>query len=381
MTTFMGYKRSDGKVGVRNHVIAVATVACVNGVVEQLAARVPEVIPLVHIDGCYSFVNSPYFTRTVLNVCCNPNHYAVIIIGLGCECDNAKELGEKIAATGKKVFSAITQEDGGSMKVLDAACEAARAFVKETEAMEREPCDIGALILGTECGGSDALSGITANPAIGHLSDWIVSKGGTSILSESDELKGCEAMLAERAATPEIAQKIWDIIPPWPEQRFDKDYLKGGMTNILEKSLGCLSKGGTSTVMGVSEYGEDISGRKGLIIMDGTGYDPESCTGLVASGAQIIVFSSGHGNPLGFPSAPTIKICSNPVRYIELGGDSMESDIDINAGAIISEGISAEEMGDRLVKFFIDVANGKQTKPELHKHGGLMCIYRNTIAF
>ena len=209
--TFMGYVRPDGTVGIRNHVVAIATVCCVNGVIERIAREVPGVVPLLHTDGCGAIKEIARFRKTLVGICKNPNNYACIIIGLGCEPENAKNLSNIIAESGKPVFTAIVQEDGGSGKVGLAAIEAAKKFVEESKKCVREEVPLSKLIFGTECGGSDAMSGITANPAIGYVSDWVVRNGGTSILTETTELIGAEHILAARAVNKEVSDKIYKI--------------------------------------------------------------------------------------------------------------------------------------------------------------------------
>ncbi|HWP79311.1 MAG TPA: UxaA family hydrolase [Candidatus Acidoferrum sp.] len=391
MITFKGYVRPDGTVGVRNHVIAVATTCCANGVIERIAREVPGVIPLIHTDGCGAVGEAERFHKTIVGICKNPNNYAAIIIGLGCEADDAKQVGREVAAGGKPVFASVIQEDGGSDKVAVAAIEAAKKLLEDAKKCERQDVPISKLILGTECGGSDALSGVTANPAIGYVSDWVVANGGTSILTETTELVGTEHLLAARAATKEVADKIYKIIydteeevrkvmGPTASRVIARGNMEGGMSTIQEKSLGCVRKGGTSTIMEVIDYADPIpESLKGLIIMDGPGYDTDSMTGMFASGAQVALFSSGRGNPIGFPSAPVIKLCSNPLTYESVGGDG--GDMDINCGRIISEGISPKELGEYCVSYLLDVLDGKQTMPEAHNQGGALCIYQTTRPF
>lgn len=266
-TTFMGYHRPDGHVGIRNYVIAVGNCSCSNGIVNQIAAQVPGVIPMIHTDGCSTPRENERWRETLIGVCCNPNVYAAIIIGVGCETDDAKEIGKRVEkeSNGKPVFAAVVQQDGGGRKVIEAAVEAAKKFVADAEKVERKEAPVSKLILATECGGSDAFSGITANPAIGYVSDWIVANGGTSILSEIPELFGTEEILARRSITPEVGQKVKNLIYEWEERTrsllgentgraLARGNMEGGLTTIQEKALGCVHKGGTSTVMDVIDY-------------------------------------------------------------------------------------------------------------------------------
>ncbi|WP_299965009.1 UxaA family hydrolase [uncultured Oscillibacter sp.] len=390
-TTFMGYYRPDGQVGIRNYVIAVANCSCANGIINQIAARVPGIVPMIHTDGCSTPRENERWRETLVGVCCNPNVYAVVLVGVGCETDDAKEIGQRVAKESKKpVFAAVVQQDGGGAKVIEAAVKAGRQFVADSARCVRQEAPISKIILATECGGSDAFSGITANPAIGYVSDWIVNNGGTSILSEIPELFGTEEILARRSITPEVGQKVKDLIYEWQERTrcllgentgrtLARGNMDGGLTTIQEKALGCVHKGGTSTVMDVIGYSERIGDRKGLIIMDGPGYDTDNVTGCVASGAQLFMFSTGRGNPLGYPIAPVIKICSNSKTYYAVGGD--EGDMDINAGAIITDGMKPEELGEKCIEYLLDVCNGKQTRPEILGYGGAMCVWSTSSPF
>ena len=391
-TTFMGYHRPDGHVGIRNYVIAVGNCSCANGIVNQIAAQVPGVIPMIHTDGCSTPRENERWRETLIGVCCNPNVYAAIIIGVGCETDDAKEIGKRVEkeSCGKPVFAAVVQQDGGGQKVIEKAVEAAKKFVADAEKVERKEAPVSKLILATECGGSDAFSGITANPAIGYVSDWIVANGGTSILSEIPELFGTEEILARRSITPEVGQKVKNLIYEWEERtRFllgentgrtlARGNMDGGLTTIQEKALGCVHKGGTSTVMDVIDYSERVGDRKGLLVMDGPGYDTDNVTGHFAAGAQLFLFSTGRGNPLGYPTAPVIKICSNSNTYYAVGGDN--GDMDINAGAVITDGMTPEELGDKCIEYLLDVCNGKKTRPEIMGYGGAMCVWSTSSPF
>ena len=387
----MGYYRPDGQVGIRNHVIIVGNCSCANGIVNQIAAQVPGTNPMIHTDGCSTPGEFERWRKTLIGVCCNPNIYATVLIGVGCETDDAKEIGEQIRQrSGKPIFAAIVQDDGGGMKVIEAGVQAARQFVADAEKEVRKEAPISKLVFGTECGGSDALSGITANPAIGYVSDWVVANGGTAILSETPELIGTEEILARRSITPEVGDKVKKIIYDWEElvrsllgpqasRTLARGNMAGGLTTIQEKSLGCVHKGGSTTVMDVIDYADPIGDRKGLVIMDGPGYDTDSLTGIFATGAQLFMFSTGRGNPLGYPVAPVIKICSNSKTYYAVGGDN--GDMDINAGAVITEGLKPEELGERCVEYLLDVCNGKQTRPEANGYGGAMCVYSSTSPF
>jgi altronate dehydratase large subunit len=317
--------------------------------------------------------------------------YAVVLIGVGCETDDAKEMAEQIRLiSDKPIFAAIVQEDGGGDAVIDKAVQAAKRFLKDAQTCERVQIPVSGIVFGTECGGSDALSGITANPTIGRVSDWSVENGGTVLLSETAEFFGTEDILAARAISPEIGERIRKMI--YKEEIAVRKYMgeqvsriiargnmAGGITTIQEKALGCIRKGGTSTIIDVIEYGDPIGNRRGLVIMNGPGYDPVSLTGMFASGAQVFMFSTGRGNPLGFPAAPCIKICSNSQTYQKVGG--IDGDMDINAGLIADGAMSTEELGKVSIQYLLDVCEGKQTKPEMKKYGGTVCVYQDSPPF
>lgn len=384
MVTFQGYLRPDGQVGIRNNVICMATTNYVNSLVSQISQRVPGIIPLRHTDGAGDKKKSPYYSKLLINLARNPNHYAIILVGMGNDDSCDKEIAEGIGQLNKPFFYANLKKEGTRDKLIDHAVQIAKSFLRDAEKEKRQEIPISRIIMGTECGGSDALSGITANPSIGYVSDWLVSEGGTSILTETAEMIGCEKILADRAITPELSKEIYERITNMRDMVIEVSGLdaasvspgnmKGGLTTIQEKSLGCINKGGTSPITGLFDYGDLVGDRKGLLIMDGTNHDAESQTGLFASGAQIVMFSSGRGSPLGFPSCPVIKICSNPQSYLHMGGD-----IDINAGQIITDGISLQQFGDQCVKFFLDVLNGKQTVTEANRYWGPVGIAKRLI--
>ena len=385
MVTFNGYVRPNGRVGVRNHVAVIANCSCANGIVDRISAEVPGVVPLIHTYGCSIPGEFDRWRRILIGVCSNPNVYGVILVGVGCETDDAKEIGEQIRRiSGMPVFAQIVQEDGGCEAVISKCCAEARKMLAGAAVCQRQPVPLSELVFGTQCGGSDALSGITANPAIGYVSDWVVANGGSVLLTEVAEMIGTENVLAGRAATPEVAEKIRYIIEaeelevrkwlgPEASRIIARGNIAGGLTTIQEKALGCIKKGGTSTIMDVLEYGMPIEGRKGLVIMRGPGYDPVSLTGLFSTGAQALCYSTGRGNPLGFPLAPCVKICSNSKTYYAMGGD--DGDMDINAGAVVTEGLSPDELGQRCVNYLLDVLNGKLTVPEKRGLGGALCVF------
>ena len=384
--TFNGYIRPNGAVGIRNHVVAIANCSCANGIVNRICAEVPDVIPLIHTYGCSIPGEFDRWRRVLTGVCANPNIYGVLLIGVGCETDDAKVIGRMIRErSGMPVFAQIVQDDGGCEAVISKCIAQARKFLQEAADCRRQEAPLSSLVLGTQCGGSDALSGITANPAIGYVSDWLVENGGTVLLTEMAEMIGTEDTLAARSVTPEVGQRVKDAIlaeevevrkwlGPEASRIIARGNMAGGLTTIQEKALGCIKKGGTSPIVDILEYGEPIGPRKGLVIMRGPGYDPVSLTGLFSTGAQVMFYSTGRGNPLGFPVAPCIKICSNSKTYYAMGGD--DGDMDINAGAVVTDGLKPEELGERCISYLLDVLNGKLTVPEKRGLGGALCVFQ-----
>jgi altronate dehydratase large subunit len=366
---FQGYKRPDGKCGVRNHVMVLSSVSCANGVVNAIGREVPEVKAVTHPEGCGRGIADVEITgRTVAGLCNNPNVASILIVGLGCEFMKAPQLAEQAQASGKRVESLVIQEQGGTRKTTAKGIEIARNMLAEAGSLTREDCGWDKLVLGLECGGSDALSGVTANPLVGVAADWLVAQGGTVILSETTEMIGTEEVLRKRAATPEIGEKLYGMIKdhtafvkealgPFASMVISPGNMEGGLTNITEKSLGCIIKGGTSPVVEVVAYGVEPSAG-GLVLMDTPGSDIFSLTGMAAGGAQILLFTTGRGSPVGFPIAPVVKIASNSELF-----NMMEDDMDLNAGRLL-EGVSIADAGKELVDLIKRVAEGEQPKAE-----------------
>ena len=389
MTTYQGFVRTNGRVGIRNHVVAIANCSCANGLINRIATAVPEIVPLIHTYGCSIPGEFERWRRILTGVCSNPNIYGVILVGVGCETYDAKEMGEIIHnLSGMPVFAQIVQEDGGCEAVIEACVQQAKVMLRGASECRRSEVPVSTLVFGTQCGGSDALSGITANPAIGYVSDWVVSEGGTVLLTEMAEMIGTADILANRAVNVAVADDSRralageaGVVRRWmgPEASriIARGNMEGGLTTVQEKALGCIKKGGTTPIVDVLEYGEPIGERKGLVIMRGPGYDPVSLTGLFATGAQVFFFSTGRGNPLGFPVAPCIKICSNSKTYAAVGGGS-DGDMDLNAGAVVTEGLAPEELGARCVRYLLEVLNGMQTVPERHGLGGALCVFQSS---
>ena len=380
MDTFLGYERTNGSVGVRNHVAVIPTVACANGVVGLIAREAPGAVPLFHGHGCgRAGRDLELHVRTLTNLAKHPNVGAVLVVGLGCEVITAEFLASAIEESGKSVQSVVIQEEGGSLKSAAKGKGVALGLIESVGEQERAEIGIDRLVLGLECGGSDAFSGITANPAVGVVADRLVEKGGTVILTENTEMIGTSHILERRACTPDVAaevksmiqtaeQRTRDILGPFASMVIAPGNVDGGMSSIQEKSLGCIAKGGTSSIMQVVDYA-GVPTSKGLVLMDAPGYDTESTAGLAASGAQVILFTTGQGNPMGFPLVPVIKIASTSRLY-----RSMEDDMDINAGAVL-EGRSLSDVAESIIKLLCRVLGGELSKAEKNEQGGIACLY------
>ena len=360
--------------GIRNHVIILPSVACSVEVGNAIARQVKDVIAISHPHGCAQLpFDAEQTLRTVVGVGKNPNVAAVLVVGLGCELLSAPSLASKIAESGKPVKSLVIQEVGGSPKTIREGIRIVKKMLADASRLKKEKVGLDSLILGVECGGSDACSGLSANPALGVTSDLFVKEGGTVILSETTESVGAEHILARRAVNREVRKKIFEIVKRTEMRALSLGLdigkanpapgnYEGGITTLEEKSLGCVMKGGTGKIMEVLEYSEAPT-KKGLILMDTPGHDAESVTGLIAGGTQIIAFTTGRGNPMGTPITPVIKIATNSYMY-----SRMKDNMDLNAGEIITGKKSVEEMGEKIFQEVLKVASGKLTKNEILGH-------------
>lgn len=369
MTTFQGFRRANGTVGIRNHVLVLPSVMCANHVVDRIGRAVPEAITVGHPTGC-SQVGADFeqTKRTMAGFAANPNVAAVLVVGLGCETNESKALAHEIAARGQRVEVLGIQETGGTTETIARGIAIVRELVREAAAWQRETCAVSELILGTECGGSDGFSGITANPALGYASDRLVAAGGTVILAEVPELVGAEHLLAARAGEP-VAAKLYEMIERVEARaramHVDMRYgnptqgnIAGGLSTIEEKSLGAAYKGGSSALREVVEYAERPAER-GLVVMDTPGQDIEQMTGMVAGGAQVVVFTTGRGTPTGSPIAPVIKVATNTAMF-----EKMRENMDVNAGTILDGSRTLEQVGDEIFDWIVDAANGREPAAE-----------------
>ncbi len=371
--TFMGYRNPDGSVGIRNHVVVLPMVICANSVVQQIEKQVPEVIAIPHTHGCtLDPISNQEITAVFGGIGSNPNVAGIILVALGCESVLMDEVAAIIGKTKKPVETLIIQQLGGTTNTIAKGVKLAKALLEGARQREREPIPSSELIVGTECGGSDGYSGLSANPAVGVASDLHVDRGGTVVLSEITEFLGAETIVADRCATPEVRTQLLDLVD-WTEQSLARlgssnvaditpGNMKGGLTTIEEKSLGCIKKGGSRVVQEVVGYGE-IPTKRGLIVMDTPGHDIESMTGITAGGAHLIVFTTGRGTPTGTPICPVIKVSSNTACYL-----NMQDNIDVDAGLVLSKTETLESMGAIIYGEILEVASGKQTKAELSEN-------------
>jgi altronate dehydratase large subunit len=303
----------------------------------------------------------------------HPNVAGVLLVGLGCEVITPDVIAGELAKVGQRVETISIQEAGGTTRCVEEGKRLAERLLTEASDVDRESVDVSELILGLECGGSDAFSGLTANPALGIASDLLIAEGGSAIFSETTEMLGTEQVLTKKAANAEVEKRIYEIIAAAEAKAKSMGVdirgsqpspgnIEGGLTSIEEKSLGCIRKGGSTTIMQVVKYAEQAT-KKGLIIMDGTALDVMNNTGLLASGAQVIVFTTGRGTPVGTPIAPVIKVSTNSVTY-----NKMKDNIDINAGVIVDGQGTLRSVGEQIFNEIVEVASGKLTKAEILGH-------------
>jgi altronate dehydratase large subunit len=371
---FWGYRRSNGRVGVRNHVLVFPTVICASAAAQKIADAVPGTVFVTHQHGCgHLGEEKEHMIRAMTGFCSNPNVGGVLLVGLGCEMLTAELLGEELRAAGQRVETLATQAMQGTAEAVARGKELAQRLLKEAEAAQRQQVDVSGLMLGAKCGGSDTLSGLTANPATGVASDMLVSMGGSAIFTETPELLGAEQVLARRAADEDVRDRIWEVTSRTEnrikalgldvrEAEPGPGNIEAGLTTLAEKSLGAIRKGGTTPIVEVVEYGQKPS-KKGLVIMDGPAHDVVSVTGMIAAGAQVVVFTTGVGTAVGAPIAPVIKVSSNSPLY-----QRWEDNIDLNAGAILDGEETLQSLGERLFQEIIEVASGKLTKAEILGH-------------
>jgi altronate dehydratase large subunit len=370
--SILGYVRSDGKVGIRNHLLVMSTVICSSFVTRRIADQVQGAVAIENPFGCGQLEPDLEITRrTLVNTAKNPNVGGVLVVGLGCEQIQADDLVREIEKTGKPVEKVVIQEeDGGTPAAIEKGVRLLRKMAEEVLSQRPEEVDMSNLVLGVECGGSDATSGLASNPVVGYVADRVVDLGGTVILSETPEMIGAEDILANRAVSREVGERIVRTVRRWVElaASYNVDLvgtqpapgnIAGGISTIEEKSLGAIIKGGSRPVQGMVDYAEEVRG-KGLWLMDTPGYDIMSVVGMVAGGATLVIFTTGRGTPTGNPIAPVIKVTANPQT-----ARKMRENIDFDASTVTLGQETIEQAGERLFKLVIDVARGKPTRAEL----------------
>ena len=387
--TFQGILRADGSVATRYYIGVLTTVNCSAQVARMISEHfrmsgelkafpnVDGVVALTHKSGCAGGEETEgnhVLRRTVAGYARHPNFAAVLIIGLGCESNQLPRLvAEEHLKTGPRLHTLVIQETGGTRKTVDAGIDYIRKLLPEANAVKRQTLPAKHLILGLQCGGSDGFSAITANPALGVAADLLVQNGGTAILSETPEIYGAEHMLLGRAVSQEVGQKLLDLLRWWEvyaekngeslDNNPSPGNKAGGLTTILEKSLGAAAKGGHADLVDVYKYAEPIT-RHGFVFMDTPGYDPVSVTGQVAGGANLICFTTGRGSCFGCKPAPSLKLTTNTPMF-----NRMADDMDINCGAILDGGASVEEMGKQIFELILKTASGQRSRSELLGYG------------
>jgi altronate dehydratase large subunit len=391
---FNGYKREKGPAGIRNHVIVLPTIGCINELASEIAYRVKEAVPLLHNHACIRLgPDLLRARRTLAGIGTNPNIHSVLLVGLGCESITAEELAEEILPY-KRVEAVTVKKEGKYGSALEKGAAVLQELVEKASDVEREKCDIADLTVGIKCGGSGSVSAIASNPATGQAADLLVEKGGRVIFSETAEVIGAEHVLAGRAVDKKVREKLLRCVDRMKREIADygvdilgseptKGNIAGGLTTIEEKSLGAIIKGGNSPLVGVLEYGEKPS-TQGLYFMDGTTQASQLFLGMFAAGAQIQVFSFGGGlparfrglpsYPCGIPVFPVIKVLGNPEDIEE------REYFDIYAGDIISGKMSVKEVGKSIFDEFVGVASGKITITEKrYGYRELLQLYANGL--
>ena len=390
--TFMGFIRPDGRVATRNYVGILCSVNCSATVARAIAdhfrrdirpealadyPNVDGVVALTHGYGCGVDPEGEGLTilrRTLAGYARHPNFAAVAMIGLGCETNQIGGILHKHGLEREpRLHSFTIQETGGTAKSVARGIELIKELLPEVNAVERQQVAASHLILALQCGGSDGYSGITANPALGAAADLLVRHGGTVVLSETPEIYGAEHLLTRRAVSREVGEKLVSRIRWWEDycarnnaemnNNPSAGNKAGGLTTILEKSLGAVAKGGTTNLVEVCEYAEPVTA-KGLVFMDTPGYDPVTVTGQVGGGANLICFTTGRGSAFGFVPTPSLKLASNTALW-----QRQEEDIDLNCGGIIDGTATIDETGEEIFRLMLDCASGKKSKSELHGYG------------
>ncbi|MFS0634328.1 UxaA family hydrolase [Mesobacillus foraminis] len=374
MKTFKGYRRPNGKVGIRNHLLLLPTVVCANQVVNRIQQQVPGSVAIPHQHGCSQVGEDKERTHKVLvGMGKNPNVGAVLVVSLGCEVMNAEQIRDEIAETGKPVIWIDIQDEGGSVNTIEKGTELAKELLQQIENIPYESVPLSELIVGVKCGGSDATSGLCSNPALGRASDLMIAEGGSIVMGETTEIIGAEHLLAEKAVHDDVKKKLYDSIARFEREieRMGVDMrggnpspgnIEGGLSSIEEKSLGCISKAGTAPLQGVIDYANEIPGA-GFYFMDSPGNDIECVSGMAAGGVQLVCFTTGRGTPTGNPIVPVIKISGNEVM-----ARRMADNIDVDTSPVLQGTESLQQAGERIFNEIVTVASGQETKAEILGH-------------
>ena len=382
--TFEGYVRADGRVGTRNYIGIVSTVNCSASVCKAIArgfegsaalAGLDGVVAITHGSGCGMSAEGEgleLLRRTLRGYAVHPNFAAVLVIGLGCEVNQVGALLDGITA-GARVRSLTIQQEGGTREAIARGQSLVRELAAEAAQARRRTVPVSQLVVGLQCGGSDGYSGISANPALGAAVDLLVRHGGTAILSETPEIYGAEHLLTARATSPDVAERLLARLRWWEDYAArngaelnnnpSPGNKAGGITTILEKSLGAVAKGGGSPLVDVVEYAQPVRSH-GLVFMDTPGYDPVSATGQVAGGANLICFTTGRGSTYGCKPTPSLKLATNTPMF-----ERMRMDMDFNAGGIVEGTQTVAEAGAALFQLMLETASGRRTLSEEHDLG------------
>lgn len=376
MKKLLAYKRENGRVGIRNHAVVISTVVCANTVVNCIC-KITGAIPITHSWGCSEFKeNSKLTKKTLIGIALNPNVGCVLFVGLGCEQIHSKEMAEQIK--NKPVDYIDIQECGGTNKAIQAGLSKLSSIWSKASSISRQEINLKDLVVGVKCGGSDWTNGVVANPVLGKVSDSIITYGGTVVMTETIGFLGSEKLLAKQASSTEIASTIIDHIKNYRryfKQHFGQDIYEinptpgnkaGGITTLAEKAIGNIRKGGTKSIQGVLDFGEQVPVQgNGLWISKSQGSGPDTLciSGLNTAGCQVVLFTTGVGTPLGSPITPVIKVTGNPTTFF-----LMEDNFDINAGYIINGKESIEDVAEKVKELLYSVINGKLTKSEILGH-------------
>ncbi|MEM0159956.1 MAG: UxaA family hydrolase, partial [Candidatus Micrarchaeaceae archaeon] len=360
MKKIYGYIRENGTVGIRNYVLVIPSVVCSSETAARIALHFSNVPFVANQHGCVQIgSDSEQTEKTLVNTGKHPNVAAVLVVGLGCETVQGSRIADKIAESGKRVEFVNIQDEGGTLKAEEKGVRLVKDMIEDLNLIKRTEIDFSQIRVGAECGGSDATSGIASNPVVGYVMDKIIESKGIAMFSEVPEIIGAEHILAKRAVSKEVSNKIFSVAKKWENLSYNAGVnirggqptpgnIQGGITTIEEKSLGAIHKGGTSPIQDVLDYAS-IPNKPGLYLMDTPGQDIESVVGMVAGGSQVILFTTGRGTPTGNPIAPVIKITANAETY-----KKMSDNIDFDASPVMSGKETIEQSGEKLFDLLAD---------------------------